>query len=233
MLILHSLGGCLGVKDASPYVLKIHTYLRMAGIEHKTESGLKSFKKSPRKLFPFIEDNGNIITDSYFIMQYLKSHYVDLDMHLSEVQKAESFLYQEVIDNLLYECLLASRWRGENWPKIKQAFFDNLPAPSFVRNMLAGKAQKKVLNRLRFNVDNYTQNEHLQLADEAFKSLSVMLGDNDYMFNNQPSSFDATCFGMLAQFILFELKSLYSKKAENYDNLVQYCHRINKQFFLV
>ncbi len=69
------------------------------------------------------------------------------------------------------------------------------------------------------------------MADDIFRSLSTTLDGNRFMFNDKPSSADAVNFVYRAQFILFEIKNPFSEKAEAYQNLVDYCHHIQQQFF--
>ncbi len=204
----------------------------MAGIEYEFESGSKAFKIAPRKLLPFIEDNGKLVSDSHFIINYLKDNYVNLGSHLSDEQKSQGTFIQQSLDSFLYECLLYIRWQGESWSQIKDEFFGTIPAPSFIRNLIAKKLQKTVLCRLNHHINRYPKEEIMQLANNIFASLSYTLGDNKYMFNNQPSSIDAVCYAYLGQFILFEVKNPLSKQAESYENLVSYCHNIRKEFFL-
>ncbi len=231
MIKLHGFGEYLGVKDTSPCVLKVKTYLQMAGVEYEDKNGLESFKKAPRGLLPFIEDGDEIITDSYFIIEYLKKHYGDLDAHLSSEQKAHSTFIQQSLDSFLYEALLTTRWQGDNWPRIKEAFFSSLPLPSILRRAIAQKTQKKIVCRLNHHMNKYSKEELMYLVDNLFASLSTLLGENNYLFNNKPSSLDAVCFAYLAQFILFEIKNPLSEKAESYPNLVAYCHHMEKEFF--
>ncbi len=230
MIKLYGFGAMLGVPDASPFVLKLQTYMRLASIEYQDIGILEGGVKAPRGLYPFIDDDGKLISDSYFIIKYLKEHYVNLDEHLSPMQQAQAHLIGQCLDSALYDRMLYSRWQGESWPQLKQAFFGDIPAPSLVRTWIANKSQKKVLKRLGFHANKYPKDEMLYLANQSFSSLSTLLGDNEYMFNNQPSSFDATCFGHLAQFILFEIKCDFSQKAESYGNLVDYCKRMEKLF---
>ncbi len=232
MIKLHGFGPRLGVKDASPFVLKVQAYLQMAGVEYESHAGMQSFKKSPRNMLPFIEDGDQIITDSYFIIEYLKKHYVDLDTHLSDHQKAHAYMIQQTLDSILYETLLYTRWQGDNWPIIKKEFFGSLPVPKFMRSIIANRSQKKIICRLDHHTNKYPKEELLQIVDGVFRSLSVSLGGNIYMFNNQVSSVDAACYGYLAQFIMFEIKNPFSEKAQNYQNLVDYCHNIEQQFFV-
>ncbi len=231
MIIVHGFGKAIGVEDPSPFVLKVQSYLKMAAIEYELKSGIESYKKSPRALLPFIEDGEKIIADSYFIIEYLKKNYVDLDHHLSDRQKASLCFMQQALDTTLYEIFLSTRWQGENWPKIKEVFFKRLPIPSFMQSLIASKSQKKVLQRLNYRINKYSYDELLHIADDIFRSLSTTLGGDHYMYNNQVSTADALCFAYLAQFILCDIKSPFSEKAEYYENLVAYCHHIQNQFF--
>lgn len=231
MIKIYGFGKQLGVQDASPYVLKVITYARIANIDYEIINGMEAFKKAPRKLLPFIEDDGKIISDSHFIINHLKEYHNNLDNHLSDEQKAQATFIQQSLDSFLYECLLSMRWQGENWPQIKKEFFGNLPVPGFIRAFIAKKSQKSVLCRLNHHTNKYPKEELLQLSNNIFASLSITLGDKPYMFNNRPSSIDAVCYAYLAQWTLFEIKDPLSKQLEHYQNLVNYCHRINEEFF--
>ncbi len=82
----------------------------MAAIVYECRMGMESFKKAPRGLLLFMEDGDKIITDSYFIISYLEKHYIDLDEHLSDKQKAHLLFIQQTLDTSLNECLLYTRW---------------------------------------------------------------------------------------------------------------------------
>ena len=125
MITLFSFGPQFGLIDPSPFVLKVDAYLRMTNIPFTSSPSFGNLQRSPKGKLPYIEDNGQLIADSFFILQYLKNQYnISLDEHLSTEQKALAHLVTKSIDENLYWCIVHSRWvRDDTWPTVKQAFF--------------------------------------------------------------------------------------------------------------
>ena len=93
MIKLHGFGPNLGLPDASPFVLKIDAYLRLAEIPFESVSGMDNVRKAPKGKLPFITDGDQVISDSVFIVQYLQNkHGVNLDAGLTKEQQAIAFL---------------------------------------------------------------------------------------------------------------------------------------------
>ena len=78
---------------------------------------------------------------------------------------------------------------------------------------------------------NHNNEEILTIAKSSLSSLSDLLSDKDYFFNNKPSSFDATAFAFLSQITISTISNPLSDLARSYDNLVRYCERIQKQYY--
>ena len=74
--------GCI-----SQFVLKIETYLRIAGIEFETRSlGIAFAETAPKGKLPYIEHKGDQVADSGFIIDYLNEHF--------EIRRTEHSLQQ-------------------------------------------------------------------------------------------------------------------------------------------
>ena len=131
MIKLYGFGKCLGVPEPSPFVLKVMTFMKMCDIEYESISDAANLRKAPKGKLPFIEDDGNTIADSFFIIKYLKEKYnVNPDSHLSDEQRAVAHLITKSIDENLYWCIVYSRWMKEDtWPEIKKLFFGSFPLP--------------------------------------------------------------------------------------------------------
>ena len=56
-----------GLRDASPYCLKLATYLRLAGVPHETHE-IMDPSEGPKQKLPFIRDEGEPIGDSELII---------------------------------------------------------------------------------------------------------------------------------------------------------------------
>ncbi|MDG1752401.1 MAG: glutathione S-transferase family protein [Thalassotalea sp.] len=233
MIKLYGFGDAFGVIDASPFVVKVDLFLKLADIEYEFIADFNNLKQSPKNKLPYIEDNDNKIADSAFILTYLIDKYkIRFDTHLSAEQKSQSALYTHALDESLYWLLVYSRWvKEDTWPVINEVFFSELPIPLkwFLPNVLR-KDVIKTLKRQGFG--RHSETELLTKADEHFSALSVLLGEQDYFFGELPSSFDAVAYSALCQFISVDFFNSFNQQARKYENLVQYCQRIEEKYYM-
>jgi len=99
--------GCI-----SQFVLKIETYLRMAGIEFETRSlGIGFADTAPKGKLPYIEHDGAQIADSSIIVDYLKEHFGDpLDEALSSSERAKGHVIKRMIEEHIWWIMARERW---------------------------------------------------------------------------------------------------------------------------
>ena len=69
MITLYGSGPNFGLPDASPFVTKAETLLRMSRLPF--EKALMSFSKAPKGKIPYIEDDGQLLGDSTLIRWHL------------------------------------------------------------------------------------------------------------------------------------------------------------------
>jgi len=222
--------------DPSPFVVKVDAFLKMTKLPYQVISGTHNMKKAPKGKLPFISVPGQgeelLIADSQQIFVYLTQNYsVNLDGFLTKEQQAQAYLFTKSLDENLYWCLVYSRWVDDNtWPFVKRAFFGKMSAPLcwVVPNML----RKSVIKKLHAHgMGRHSKMEILTIANASFDALSTLLGEKDYFYGNQPCSFDAAAYSILCQFISADVDSEFNDKARSYTNLVDYCQRIEKEFY--
>jgi len=232
MIKLYSFGSSLGVMDPSPFVVKVDVFLRFSGLPYETFPDFNNIKKSPKGKLPFIEDDGQKVADSSFIIDYLiKKYDLPLDDFLTEEQKAISHLITKSLDENLYWCLVYSRWVADDtWPLISKTFFGKLPW--LLRLFLPKLIRKGVKKNLHGQgVGRHSKSEILDITKQSFSALSALLAEKTYFFGEQPSSFDATVYASLCEFISVDFDNDFNLLAKEYDNLVQFCRRIEKTFY--
>lgn len=232
MIQLYSFGKNLGVADPSPFVLKVDAYLRMADIEFKHVSRPSNIANSPKGKLPFIKDGKDIIGDSQLIIRHFENKYNGkLNSHLNAEQNAIAYLVTKSLDENLYFCLLHSRWiREDTWPTIKQAFFSRLPFP--LKLFLPMVLKRNIIKSIHAHgLNRHSEEEIKQICQHTFQALSDLLAEKKYFFGHTPSSLDATAFGFLAQFILVNIDNPYNQIARGFNNLTQYCQRINQTYY--
>ena len=207
-------------------------YLRIAKLEYEVKSGAKYLKSSPKGKLPFINDNGEKVGDSSFIIEYLDNKYaLTTDEFLTAEQKALAYLLTKSLEENLYWCVVYSRWVDDKtWPLSKEAFFNSVPFPfsTFVPSLIRKRVVKNLYGQ---GIKRHSHNEVLLIADKSLHALSVMLGDKNYFFGDKISSFDATAYSVLCQFSGVNYESDFTLLANKYSNLVQYCKRINSQYY--
>ena len=236
MINLHGFGPNLGVMDASPFVVKADVFLKMSGLEYKNVSGLKNMKKAPKGKLPYISieehNQTTLVSDSQEIIDYLTKKYeLPLNNHLTEEQTAHAYLMTKSLDENLYWCLLYCRWNlDETWPMVNKAFFSKM---SFVPRTIVPPMYRRTVKKNLYaqGMGRHSYNEVTEVADKSFKALANILGEQTYFFGDNPSSFDATAYAFLCQFITAQCPNKLNDKAKNYDNLVSFCQRIEKQFY--
>lgn len=232
MITLHGFGEYFEIIDPSALVLKVDAYMRMAGINFESENNPNNLKVAPKGKLPFIDDDGKIIADSQFIIEYLKQHYNDLDAHLSSEQKAQAYLITKSLDENLYFIGVYSRWVcDDTWPHIKEAFFGNLPPViKTLVPLLLRKNMKRTL--IGQGLTKHSHEEILHIAKQSLQALSDLIADKKYFFGEKASSLDASAYGILANFIETNISNSFNSLAREFPNLVNYCARVKKTFYI-
>ena len=105
MIKLYQFTPAFGLPNASPFCMKLETYLRMAALPYDAPANA-NMMKSPKGKMPYIEDGAKVLGDSGLIIAYLKATYGDpLDAALSSAERAVSLAFQRLLEENLYWAL--------------------------------------------------------------------------------------------------------------------------------
>lgn len=225
MITLYSYPELFGLPDNNPFGLKVDTFLRLTKIDY-THEHIINTQDAPRGQLPFMKDNGQIISDSNFIIQYLSKKYVDLDSDLNESQKNIHFLINRMLDNHLYWVMSYSRWQDEKyWPFFKAAFLKQLPE-------LSDETLEKIrtYNMEKYHVQGisrYSTNDIYQSGIDDLQAIILILADNNFIFGNKIHALDACCYGFLANILYFDIETPL-KDVLVRTSLKDYTHRIRE-----
>lgn len=232
MLTLYKFGPIWGVPDASPFCVKLETYLRMAGLEYATEKGAQNLKLAPKKKMPFIDHDGRRVADSEFVIDYLKKTFGDtVDGHLSADQKAIGKLIQRTLDEHCYFTLVHSRWLdARNWPLVRDAFFR--PVPALLRGFVAAMMQKRVRKMIYSQgTGRHSEAEMYAQAIDDLKTVLHLLGDKPFIFGDTPCSTDAVIFSYFANLNTPPMTSPLHAFIESEPRATAYCERMYARFY--
>jgi hypothetical protein len=128
-IILHRFGPFLGAPDSSPFVIKTMMLLKLAGLTYHDVPG--NPLRAPKKLLPYIEDEGATVADSTLIRLHIERKYgFDFDAALSAEQKAAAWAVERMCEDHLYFAMLDARWRDPAaFRKGVGTMFGIVPAP--------------------------------------------------------------------------------------------------------
>ena len=152
MLKLHKFGPAFGLSDASPFVMKVETYLRMTGQKYEPVTG--DVRKAPRQQLPVLESDGKLIPDSTAIIDHLESQREEkLDAHLSPKERAVGIAFKSMLEEHLYFGVLFMRWSTDDgWTVFEPALREMLGTagvPSLLRGVVSKSARKHVTTRTK------------------------------------------------------------------------------------
>ena len=229
-VILHQFPPGKNIPSISPFCLKLETFLRINKIPYENSYGYKAGKKGK---LPWIEYKGEKVPDTNFIVDYLnKTFEVELEKDLSSTEKAQARAFLVMLEENTYWTVIYSRWVDTDavneWKKMVQ------PHSGGIGFQVSFKMNQR---RLRSELDQHGMGRHskeevYEIAEKDLKALSDFLADKEYLLGAQPTTVDATAFGILANILFVGLETPQCKYIkENLQNVVDYAERIKSAFW--
>jgi len=134
----------------SPFCLKVHRALKVAGLPYASRHGRPSDFRSinPAGQVPVLVADGTPISDSTRILAHIVAlKPAALNVGLEAATLAEAWAWEEFSDSVLNGFLVAARWADDrNWPLVRRAYFGR--APWFVRTLIAPSVRRRVVRGL-------------------------------------------------------------------------------------
>lgn len=153
-IILCELGdpGIPGLETPSPFCLKVHRALRLAGVAYtRRYAEMPSSHKAlnPVAQVPVLLVDGRAVSDSTTILREIDAlSGGSLLRGLDARATAEAWLWEELGDTSLNGFLVAARWADDrNWAAVKSLYFKGMPAP--LRAVIPAVLRRNVLASLK------------------------------------------------------------------------------------
>ncbi len=233
MIKVHKFGPAFGLPDASPFVCKVETYLRLT--DQKYETTRSDVRRAPRAQLPVVEIDGKLIPDSTAIIDALEAKRPEkLDAHLDFKERAVALAFKSMLEEHLYFGLLYMRWTcDDGWTVFEPSLRDMLGTmgvPSLLRGMIAGRARKYTVGRTKIQgMGRKPRSEVVAICSQLIDALVVQLGDRAYFCGDRPTTFDATVYAFALGALCPAFDNEVRKHAANKNNLVAYVDRIKEQ----
>lgn len=235
MIKVHKFGPSFGLPDASPFVMKVETYLRMTGQPYETAWG--DVRKAPRRQLPIIEVDGKIVPDSGNIVEMLESRRAEkLDAHLDARQRAIGTAFRSMLEEYLYFGVLYMRWATDDgWAVFEPALREMLGrmgVPGMLRGMICGQARKQTVERTtKQGIGRRPRAEVVAICQQILDALSVQLGDGPFLFGERPTTYDASVYAFAAGALCPAFDNEVRKHAASKANLAAYEKRVQEKYW--
>lgn len=231
MITLFQFYRAWGLPNASPFCMKLETYLRMANIPYESKF-VNNPHKSPKRKLPCIKMDGKLYPDSEFIIDELKVRFGDeMDKELTPEQKAMADFINIAFCERLYWVAVYMRWQDDaGWNILKETMFSKLPAISrlFIPNIV----RKNMIKALDYQgMGRHNPEEVVQLGVKTLNHLAIILGENHYLLGNKPSTVDATAFAFFANVIWTPLDDPLKRHVLERHNILAYCNRMWDEYY--
>jgi glutathione S-transferase len=233
MIQLYQFAPAFGLPNASPFCMKLETYLRMAGLPFEIPRfKLQQLQGAPKGKMPYITDGSRTVSDSSLIIDYLKSTYGDpLDSWMNAEQRAVALAWQRLLEEHYYWVGVYTRWvEPAGWALMRPTFFAGMPAPlSWIIPALARRGMVKELHG--HGMGRHSREEIYALGCGDLTALADFLGDKPYLMGEQPCALDAVAYGFLANLLWVPLESPLKQHAKTYPQLERFCERMRARYY--
>jgi glutathione S-transferase len=226
---VYSLAGAWGLPSASPFCLKLLTWLRMARIPYELRI-LRSVPKSRTRKAPYIErEDGSLLPDSNFIIQELsQQRQVTLDQPLTAEQRAIAHLVKRTLEKSLYFVAVWNRWR-QHWDVTRKGFFAGMPP--ILRSIVPALVRRDILRQPDGQgVSRNTAEQIYAIGCDDVESVARVLGDGEFFFG-RPSTIDAVAYGLFANLLNPPFDDPLTKAMQSHGNLVAFCARMEERYW--
>ena len=233
MIKLYQFAPAFGLPNASPFCMKLETYLRMAALPFEAPpASMQRLMQAPKGKMPYIEDEGRLLADSTLIIDYLKQRYGDrLDAWLDAEQRAIALAFARLIEENLYWALLYTRWIDPaGWAMTREAFFGSMPVP--LKWFVPGLARRGLRQQLHGQgMGRHDAAQIIAIGRRDITALADFVGDKPYFMGAQPCTLDASAYATLANLIWPPLESALKLHAAGYPQLEAYCRRMRQRYY--
>lgn len=228
MITLYTLPAAFGLRNPSPFCLKIEMALSYLNIDFEIATQADP-RKAPKGKLPWLVD-GEIIPDSELILDHLdKKTNGGLFGSLTPQELALGTAFTRLAEDHLYWLMVASRWLDDEWFKIvKKDFFGELPAPiSWVASTMARKQMRQTYNL--HGLGKHSFQEQKQFARKDLEAIVAQIKSTQYIAGDRLTVFDFAVVGILAGLMDNKPATWVSEIANEMTDLRDYIERIQKE----
>ncbi len=227
MITLVTLPPAFGLRNVSPFCLKVEMALKHVGIDFDITSEADP-RKTPKGKLPYlILDNGEKIPDSELILEHLDEiSQGKLYGSLTPQEKAVGTAFVRMAEDHLYWLGVASRWLDDKWfPHVVSNFFGFVPG--ILRGFVSRQAQKQVEQTMHLHgLGRHTLEEQKAFARRDLQAIADQVMQNYHIVGGRLTVYDFAVASVLVGFMENQPETWLSEIANSYPSLKEYVKRI-------
>lgn len=230
MITLHQFPPAFGLPNASPFCMKLETYLRMAGLAYDVETVLRPASSTGKA--PYVVVDGEKITDSGRIIARLEAaHGHPVDGRLTLAQRAESLAFQRMMEEHLYWVLVYARWIAAP-PAERAAFLAGLGVPRALAPLAAWAGGRRCRRALyHHGLGRHAPEAIWQMGVGDLQALAYWLGSRPFGFGETPTVFDACLFAFVGNIARMPWSNPLAAAALKHRTLTDHSARMLARYF--
>lgn len=219
-----------GLPDPSPFVTKVEMLLKIARIPYTTAQ--MSFRKAPKGKIPYIEDDGMLLGDSFFIRRHLEQkHSADFSGGYGSEDLAKAWAIERMLEEHFYFIDGYNRWMVDrNFNAGPSQFFRMAPAPirPFIKAMVRRQVKKAYWAQ---GIGRHTRDDQAILGKGDIDCVETTLGKNRYLLGDRICGTDATVYAFMLGSLCPVFEGDVRQYLETQPNITAYVKRMTAEFF--
>jgi glutathione S-transferase len=222
-----------GLPNPSPFCMKLETYLRLAGIEHRVET-IGARIKSPTGKAPFIDIDGKVMADSGLIINHLEaSHGHPVDGKLTLAERGQSLAFQRMMEEHLYWVVVYMRWIDPATENARRGYLQELLGlPALLTPFVARAAARRIKKRLdAHGIGRHPPEVIWQMGIADVQALAHWLGNRAWGFGDTPTTFDACLAAAVGNILRTSWPNPLTAATAKHSNLVAHVERLMARCF--
>ncbi|RZF45479.1 hypothetical protein LSTR_LSTR009350 [Laodelphax striatellus] len=212
--------------------LFMQTYLTMCGLKFEIVHRHNVEHMSPTERIPFLVCENRIISENDALIGYVESIGESLTHNLEFKHKQDLQAYMSLVRTTLENAELYLTWYHHDFYKNFTWTKYSLPYPWPLNYVLTYSKRKRIIKRLaQMQWRNKTIEQVYEDVENCFKSLSALLGRNNYLIGNQPTEIDALVFAHVHAALGNSLVAdKYCEILVKYQNIVEHYKLVGSRF---
>lgn len=229
MLTLVTLPAAFGLRNPSPFCLKVEMAMAWLGLDFSLETE-QDPRKAPKGKLPYLLIDGEQLADSELIFDRLNDiSNGKLYAGLNAEEKAIGTAFCRLIDDHLYWLVVSSRWLEDDWSQnVERDFFGFVPR--LFRGFAFGSAQKQVRQTLHLQgLGRHTLEEQKNFAKRDLQAIADIVSKQHYIVGGRLTAYDFTVAGFLSGLMDNQPATWVSAIANGYPSLREYLERVQTE----